>query len=173
VRVVDPIEINIFTVNENPEQSTTGLNGRFIHSLLIIDVFLRMESVETDKQELIKLCKKEYKDNETQLAILREFEENYSQKNALWWYTRESFLYRMLNKALRVQNIDVLFLFRFFIRDIHRSLERNQCQSPIHAYRGQVLSSEELNNLRNQLVNLFLLTRFSQLPSNVIRRWDS
>ncbi len=71
--------------------------------------------------------------------LLYEFENQYSANKALWWYTRESFLYKMLNKALRVQNIEVLFLFRFVIVDIYQQLKENQCQSSVRVYRGQVL----------------------------------
>ena len=52
-----------------------------------------------------------------------EFEKDYSSDKALWWYTRESFLYKMLIKALRVQNIDLLFLFRFVINQINLVIE--------------------------------------------------
>jgi hypothetical protein len=90
---------NIFTVNGNPDRSTTGLNGGFVHSLLVIDVLLRIKPVEKDTQELIGLCKNAYKDNKIELNIVREFQQKYSPNKALWWYTRESFLYKMLNKC--------------------------------------------------------------------------
>jgi hypothetical protein len=156
-KVEEPLSINVFTASDNPDQSTTGLNGHFIHSLLLIDVLIRMKSVETDKQQLITLCKNEYKINGTQLAVVREFEREYSTDKALWWYTRNSFIYRMLNKALRVQNIDQLFLFRFVISDIYQNLKQYQCQSPIRVYRGQVMSNDELNILRNS-INDFIST---------------
>ena len=155
MKIEEPLLINIFTVNDNPEQSTTGLNGHFVHSLLLIDVLIRMKSIETDKQQLIKLCKNHYEKNNQQLALVREFEHEYSADQALWWYTRESFLYKMLNKALRVQNIDLLFLFRFVIGDIYRQLEQNQCQSSVRVYRGQVMSNDELNLIR-QSINEFI-----------------
>ena len=63
VKIEEPLSINIFTVSDNPDQSTTGLNGHFVHSLLLIDVLIRMKSIETDKQQLITLCKNEYKNN--------------------------------------------------------------------------------------------------------------
>jgi hypothetical protein len=136
-KIEDPIIINVFTVVDNIDQTTTGMNGHFVHSLLLIDVLLRMKPLETDKQELIALCKNEYQGNKTELDIIHEFQGKYSLKSSLWWYTRESFLYKMLNKVLRKQNIDILFLFRFFIRDIRRELKQNQCQYPIRVYRGQ------------------------------------
>lgn len=160
MKVDDPIVMNIFTTGTNPEQSTTRLNGQFVHSLLLIDVLLRMKYAEKDRQELIALCKKEYQGNETELNILREFEENYSPKNALRWYTRESFLYRILNKALRVQNIELLFLLRFFITDIHRELRDIQCQSVVRVYRGQVLSIDEFKKIQKSTGQLISISSF-------------
>ena len=155
MKIEEPLSINIFTVNEDPEQSTTGLNGHFVHSLLLIDVLIRMKSIETDKQQPIILCKNHYEKNNQQLALVNEFEREYTADKALWWYTRDSFLYKMLNKALRVQNIDLLFLFRFVIGDVYRQLKQNQCQTSVRVYRGQVMSNEELNIIQ-QSVNEFI-----------------
>jgi tetratricopeptide (TPR) repeat protein len=160
VKIEEPLSINVFTASDNPDQSTTGLNGHFVHSLLLIDVLIRMKSIETDKQQLITLCKNEYKKNDTELALVCEFEHEYTSKKALWWYTRDSFLYRMLNKALRVQNIDLLFLFRFVISDIYHQLKQNQCKSSIRVYRGQVMSSDELDILRQSINELISINSF-------------
>jgi tetratricopeptide (TPR) repeat protein len=160
VKIEEPFSMNIFTVSENPDQSTTGLNGQFVHSLLLIDVLIRMKSIESDKQQLITLCKKEYENNSTQLGLVREFENGYSADKALWWYTRDSFLYRMLNKALRTQNIDLLFLFRFVIYDIYRQLKQNQSQSSVRVYRGQEISDDELGALRQSIGGFISINSF-------------
>ena len=160
VKTEDPMVINIFVAGENPEQSTTGMNGHFVHFLLLIDVLLRMKSTEKDRKEFIALCKNEYQGNKSELTIIKEFEKDYSPSNALWWYTRESFLYKMLNKALRVQNIDLLFLLRFFICDIHRELELIQSKSPMRVYRGQVLSKDELKSLQQSKGKLISISSF-------------
>ena len=124
VKIEEPLSINIFKTGTNKaDQSTTGLNGNFVHSLLLIDVLIRMKSIESDKQQLIQLCKKEYQNNNNELKCVREFEKDYRKEKAVWWYTRDSFLYRVLNKALRIQNIDLLFLLRFVIRDIYQQLK--------------------------------------------------
>src|SRR3984957_19119886 len=73
-------------------QSTSGLNGQFVHSQLLIDCLIRMKSTSTDKNELISLCKDEYKGNKTELKIVREFEQDYSLDRALRWYTRQCLL---------------------------------------------------------------------------------
>ena len=118
-----------------------------------------MESVESDKQELISLFKKTYQDDEDK-NVIDEFENDYSSDNALWWYTRDSFLYKMLNKALRIQDIGTLFLFRFFIRDIYEQLKENQCSLPVRVYRGQILSIDEVNNLQKSIDDFISINSF-------------
>ena len=166
VKIEEPLTINIFNVNNKKDQSTTGLNGNFIHSLLLIDVLIRMKSIESDKQQLIQLCKKEYQTNNAELILVREFEKDYRSDKALWWYTRDTFLYKMLNKALRVQNIDLLFLFRFVIGDIYQQLKQYQQESPIRVYRGQVMSIDELNTLRQSINNFISINSFFSTSTN-------
>ena len=166
VKIEEPLTINIFNVNNKKDQSTTGLNGNFVHSLLLIDVLIRMKSIESDKQQLIQLCKKEYRTNNMELVFVREFEKDYRSDKALWWYTRDSFLYRMLNKALRVQNIDLLFLLRFVIGDIYQQLKQYQHQSSIRVFRGQVMSIDELNTLRQSINNFISINSFFSTSIN-------
>jgi len=86
VKVEELLSIKIYNGSSDTDQSTTGLNGHFVHSLLLIDVLIRIKFSETDKQQLITLCKNQYKNNSTQLAIVREFEHEYTSNKALWWY---------------------------------------------------------------------------------------
>ena len=71
--------------------------------------------------------------------------------------------YRILNKALRIQDIELLFLFRFFIRDIQLQLEKHRSHLPDHVNRGQLIAKDELEVLKkskNQFIsiNSFLST---------------
>ncbi|CAF1196075.1 unnamed protein product, partial [Adineta ricciae] len=65
-------------------------------------------------------------------------------------------------KALRVQNIEILFLFRFVINDIYRQLKQHQCASPspVRVYRGQMMSSDELEILRRSTGKLISINSF-------------
>jgi hypothetical protein len=137
-----------------------------------------MKPTENDKHELIKLCKDLYKNNDVQLALVNEFEREYTSSRALWWYTRESFVYRMLNKALRIQNIELLNLFRFVIGDIYQLFQRNQCQSSAHVYRGQVISTDELNTLQHLMGKFVSISSFFSTSRNrhkaieFLNNWD-
>jgi len=173
VKIEEPLTINIFQTGTNKrDQSTTGLNGNFVHSLLLIDVLIRMKSIESDKTQLIQLCKKEYQDNNNGLVLLDEFEKDYQKEKAVWWYTRDSFLYQVLNKALRIQNIDLLVLLRFVIGDIYQQLKQYQHQSSICVFRGQVMSIDELNALRRSINNFISINSFFSTSTNPDKALD-
>ena len=58
-------------------------------------------------------------------------------------YTRDTFVYRLLNHALRVQEIDVICKFGFFVKDLYQQLEQLYTDTPQESrakvvYRGQV-----------------------------------
>jgi tetratricopeptide (TPR) repeat protein len=165
-RFNETFSINVFHANGNQGQSTSELNGQFVHFQLLIDCLLRMKSASKNKNEFISLCKKEYSSNKSQLKMIDDFEKNYSPDQALTWYTKDSFLYRVLNNALRVENIDLLYLFGFFIHDIHRQLQQHQYPSTITVYRGQIMSNEELKKLKNSNGQLISMNSFLSTSSN-------
>jgi len=140
----EPLSMSIHNANINDRQSTSDLDGRFVHSQLLIDCLLRMQSTTTDINEFISLCLNENHENEEILKIIKEFQETYSSDLSIWWYTRDTFLYDLLNKSLRVQDIDSLFGLRFIIRDIEQQLRQNQYSSAVRLYRGQLIAKEEL-----------------------------
>ncbi|CAF3344581.1 unnamed protein product [Rotaria sp. Silwood2] len=81
VRIEEPMTINIL------DRSSTDLNGQFLHSQLLIDVLIQMKSNEQDKRELIELCKKENKNNKSQMKLVNEFDVEYQSLKAVWWFT--------------------------------------------------------------------------------------
>ncbi|CAF2868946.1 unnamed protein product [Rotaria sp. Silwood2] len=145
--VEEPLSISVFNTNTEAGTSTTGVNGQFVFYQVLIDCLLRLTSTEQDKEELINLCKEQYKGNSTELNNLCDFQDNYSPDQALWWYTKESFFYKTLNAALRKQDFHFIYLFRAFICDIHRQLTKYQLKQPQKVYRSQMISSDELKML--------------------------
>ncbi|CAF0828085.1 unnamed protein product [Didymodactylos carnosus] len=81
----------------------------------------------------------------------------------------------MLNKALRVQDTDILFKFRFFVKDLHDQLttlhsESNDATSTLTVYRGQCMVREEFLEMKANIggflsMNSFLSTSTSRAVS--------
>ncbi len=183
VKIESGPSISILTCGS---QAIEAHNAVFLWFQLFIEVLLRMNHKSSDRGELIDICKTNYKGNNEQMDIINEFDKKYQAENAIWWYTRESCLYRMLNKALRVQDLDMLFAFRFFISDIagviktehEKFIRMSDFRNKIKVYRGQVIKNDELNLMKNNIneflsMNSFLSTTRDRAIALVFARLSS
>ncbi|CAF1656136.1 unnamed protein product, partial [Didymodactylos carnosus] len=75
--------------------------------------------------------------------------------------TRDSFLYRLLNKALRTDNIDIIFKYRFFISDLHQQLYE------LHENYVKLLKSYEIDEFRVYRGQQIPVEQFEQLQKNI------
>jgi hypothetical protein len=97
-----------------------------------------------------------YKGIPSQLNKIKDFVTNYKPENAIQWYTKDTFIYRLLNRALRQHNIELLFLFGFIIKDIQKQLKKEhetfklEHNSIVKVYRGQMMSLKEIKQLRDE-----------------------
>ncbi|CAF1439837.1 unnamed protein product [Adineta steineri] len=149
-------------------QSLEARNAIFMWFQLFIEVLLRMHHKSSDRQELIEICKKSYKGNDEEMKTIAEFEKTYKPENAIWWYTRESCFYRMMNKALRVQDFDMLFAFRFLITDIAKQIKNDHdkfirtsdTRNKFLVYRGQIIGKDELELMKNSVGQFLSMNSF-------------
>jgi tetratricopeptide (TPR) repeat protein len=157
---LEPLVFEIFQTDSSDQEDNTSteINGEFLHSQLLLDSLISMNIVNNEKTAAIAYFRKEYENSASGLKKIDEFESNYAANRALFWYTQDSFFYRILNKAFRVQNIDVLYLMRVFIRDIRNQLVEQQNIGSIslaHVYRGQLMSKSELESFQiDQLISM-------------------
>ncbi|CAF1075954.1 unnamed protein product [Didymodactylos carnosus] len=135
------------------KENTTGRT----HSSWIsfIDLLCHLPYPEDARFKLINSLKEYYKGKDTELKILAEFL-NYTPDQAIRWYTRPTFLFQLLNRALRQQDTTVMFLFGFFIQDIYRQLKAEHEKfklahlekNPIFTvFRGQFISMAEIPSI--------------------------
>ena len=164
-KVDEPLLIDIFTRNAGTDQSTMGVNGQFVFSQVLFDCLLRLKYNQTDRTELLNRCKSEHEGNPIELKNIREFEQGYKADKALRWYTKDTFFYKSLNAALRKQNIHIIFLFREFISDIQRQLQKYQSSKVLKVYRGQMMSREELERLKQGMGKLISINSFFSTTS--------
>ena len=143
-------------------------NASFLWFQLFIEVLLRMYQKSSDRHELIDICEEYYQGNDKDMNIIREFAETYKSNDAVWWYTRDTCFYRMMNKALRVQDYSMLFAFRFFLTDIAKQIENqyetfirtNSRRRIFRVYRGQAIGTDELELIRNNLNSFISMNAF-------------
>ena len=138
-------------------QDLSEENGAFVRFQLLVDMILRLDHNGFSKQEMIEMCRAEYENNPTALQQIKSLEQTYESKEAVKWYTKNSFLYRLLNRSLRDSNINLIVKLRHFIYDLHNQLVELQNDflrslqtksSILTLYRGLSMSEEEFEQFR-------------------------
>ncbi|CAF4451520.1 unnamed protein product, partial [Rotaria sp. Silwood2] len=143
--------------NQHKEKSTRDLtkeSAEFLWFQMFKDVILRLPKNNHAKQQMIEFCKNYYRGNEKELKYIRDFEQDYQSHMAIKWYTKQTFLYKIVNKALRTEDIELLRIFRFFIADLSYNLAneyeklKRQGEKFLIVYRGFKMDEKELEILK-------------------------
>ncbi|CAF0799761.1 unnamed protein product [Adineta steineri] len=171
-------QLETFSFYNQHEKATRDLSkesAEFLWFQIFKDIILKMRPDNRARQDIVHFSKNYYRDNEKQLEFIDDFERNYNSKDCIKWYTKSCFLFKLINKALRTEDIDQLHTFRLFIADLslnlateHQKLkERYKDKETILLYRGTQLQNEELQRLQENVGNListngYLSTSYSR-----------
>jgi tetratricopeptide (TPR) repeat protein len=105
------------------------------------------------------------------LEKIKEFQQNYSSENAIESYINERFLHRLLNKALRTEDIELICAFRFFIIDLYTAIEqqkeRLKDNGIVTLYRGTQISTEDLEKLKGNINKIISIDGFFSATQNI------
>ncbi|CAF1483716.1 unnamed protein product [Didymodactylos carnosus] len=172
--------MNILSTNIK-EKEINKQEASFMYFQLLTEILIGMEHEDDAKTNMINHCRLQYIGNEIDLKYIDEFDKTYSPNEAIWWYTRHCFLFEILNKALRIQDIDILFKYRFFfLTDLHNQIKQLHSefvqsfptknidyeQKTVTVYRGQGINVDELENLMNNLGGLLSFNNFLSTSTN-------
>ncbi|CAF3950376.1 unnamed protein product [Rotaria sp. Silwood2] len=162
------IPANIFPVQDVHQTSFQNVNKEkttFLWFQLLIDVLVRLPRSEQSKRDLIDECRKCYSNNACEQKKISDFELNYMSNQAIEWYTRDCFLFRLINRAFRTRNLDNIFRFRYFFIDLQKQLfELHQTQLSFNLSqtlcRGQIISTGELQQLKDNIGGVYSVNTF-------------
>ena len=159
------------TSGDLSKKNLNQLDCSFMYTQIMKEILLAITFEEVHIQEFIKHCRDAFAENEKALTKVKQSEREYHDKSPIWWYTCDTFLYPMLNHALRVMNADVIIKMGFFIGDLHRRIEqlhkqqysKHRSGKTFILYRGQGLSKtnfEQMSKIKGGLMsfNNFLST---------------
>ncbi|CAF3985511.1 unnamed protein product, partial [Rotaria sp. Silwood2] len=145
-----------FNLFDNKKQKTvrnlSKESASFLGFQLLMDVLKQMPRTDQSFHEMLEKCSDYYKSNISELRMIEEFRMTYTIYRAIEWYTANSFVYRLVNKALRTEDIELLYLFRSYIIDLCSQLEQEHKQisstEVFIVYRGQTMFTEEFEKLK-------------------------
>ncbi|UJR19896.1 hypothetical protein I4U23_023029 [Adineta vaga] len=129
--------------------------------LTLKDILIETDAKRNLKKEMIEFCREKYEGNVVQLKYISEFERNYQSDNAIQWYLRhETFLYKMLTRALRIFDADILYKLRYFIQHLHRHLESSTETNALRVYRTIRIRKGLMEKMKNYQNGLFSFNEF-------------
>ncbi|CAF1408189.1 unnamed protein product [Adineta steineri] len=163
-----------FSLFDQKQKSTKDLSqesASFLLHQMLIYVLKQMSQDEQSKQQMLNMCRDYYKNDTKELKKIAEFQNTYTHDKAIEWYTDECFLYKLLNKALRTEDIELLFNFRFFIIDLCSVIEQeNQLlknNGTLTLYRGTQIPNEEFEKIKENIGKTISTNGFLSTSRNI------
>lgn len=137
---------------------------------MLMKLLQKLSRTLGSKEDMIEYLRLTSVDNKTFLDQIDDFEQNYHSNAAIQWYTRESCLYRLVNRALRYEDMESIIKYRFFIVDLYQKLDELYQQmieqiryseaKIITYYRGQALSNSEIERFKEHIGGLVSFNAF-------------
>ncbi|UJR10994.1 hypothetical protein I4U23_015178 [Adineta vaga] len=164
----DTLSISLISSTDVSSHDINRQDPSFMYSQLLKEIILndhKEEKEDETRQDMLQYCRTIYANNPDTLTILDEFEQNFIPELSIYWYTRECFLYRILNKALYTPEPHVLYKLRYFLRHLHQqivsqaTLQRTNLL-PMTVYRGQSISLDQIEKLQRNVGGFLSFNNF-------------
>jgi tetratricopeptide (TPR) repeat protein len=169
------ISISFLTTTDDVlKKNLDQLDPRFMYAQILKEIFLTIKFEEKHIKEFTKYCCEQFVENDFQIENIKKFERQYYDKIPIWWYTCESFLYSMLNRALRTMEVNIIIKMGFFIVDLHRHIEQLHSQQfgdqntneTFTVYRGQGMSKADFDQMIKTKGGLMSFNNFLSTSKN-------
>ncbi|HWY35013.1 MAG TPA: hypothetical protein VNX68_10225, partial [Nitrosopumilaceae archaeon] len=166
------------TTDGASNQNLDQLDSSFMYTQILKEILLTINFEQQHINEFLTYCREQFVGNDAELKNVDKIEKDYRHHQPIWWYTSDCFLYSMVNRALRLMEVDLIIKMGFFVRDLHNhivALHYEQYGEQKHSdsftvYRGQGLSQTDFDQLKNtqgglMSFNNFLSTSLDQAVS--------
>ena len=181
--------VDISVISHTEIRAGNRQDPSFMYKQLLKDILLNDDLTDPEhitKQQMIEFCREVCKNNSHELRVIEEFDREFFAEHAVYWYTRDCFLYRMLNKALWTPEPVTLYKLRYFLRHLHKQIQTTAAEQSASAlnptktktvYRGQGIPTTEIDGLKKGVggllsFNNFLSTSVSRAVANDFA-WES
>ncbi|CAF1179523.1 unnamed protein product [Adineta steineri] len=160
-------QIEIESLFYEKEQTIEDLNE--FQSITIFKEILLNNSFDKNEElnQIIEECQKYYKTNKKELINIDDFKRNYKSEDAIQWYIKQTFIYRLINKALKYENYQILLIFKIFIKDLCENIQKKfqlfklkQNSNSVLSYSGLFLSNPRLENLKQNIGKILTTNTF-------------
>jgi hypothetical protein len=105
-----------------PNQNLNELDKSFMYTQILKEILLTIDFQQQHIDTFIEYCREQFADNSVQVDNSEKLRKEYHDHQPIWWYTSPYFLYSMLNRALRLMEVDLIVKMGFFLRDLHNHI---------------------------------------------------
>jgi len=163
----DRNSINISVVKPSDETANKVsdlVDSSFMYTQLLKEIILTIDFEQQHITEFLMYCREQ----SSELKHIDMIEKDYRPQQAIWWYTYSRLLYTMLNRALRLMEVDLIIKMGFFVRDLHNQIvalhlqqySKRHDKKTFTVYRGQGLSLKDFDDLKNAQGGLLSFNNF-------------
>ena len=165
----DSIPISFVSTNGDiSKKKLDQLEPSFMYTQIMKEILLTIKFEEQNIKEYLDHCRDVFADNSAQLKYINQFDRDYHDKTPIWWYTKECFLYSMLNLILRQLKLDIVVKMGFFISDLHRHIAQlhqeqfsgDHSNNVFKVYRGQRMLTTAFEKLQQTKGGLLSFNNF-------------
>jgi len=154
--------------NGTTNVSKDNLDCSFMYTEILKEILLTVEFTDEHFTKFLTFCRTELSGKTRELKNVDKIQQEYKQHTAIWWYTCETFLYSMLNRALRLMDIDTIVKVGFFVCDLHNQLtllhaeqfNEHTSSNSFTVYRGQGLSQLDFDKMKENTNGLLAFNNF-------------
>ncbi|UJR12162.1 hypothetical protein I4U23_016339 [Adineta vaga] len=141
--------------------------GEFVWTRVIKEAALQIQKHVRIVKQMFDRFRILYRDNTKELDKIDQFEKDFQRfdfhpKEIIQWYTKDSFLYRIINQSLRTQNTSELIIFSPYIANLCRAIRSLQTKvySIMTFFRGCTLSRTALDEFNANIGSLLSINSF-------------
>jgi tetratricopeptide (TPR) repeat protein len=166
----------VITSGDESQKKLDQLEPSFMYTQILKEILLTIKFNEKHIAEFLNYCRDVLTENknENELKNVDKLQSKYHDETPIWWYTYECFLYPMLNRALRVMNVDLIIKMGFFLNDLHRHIEQlhlkqftdQNSNTSFIVYRGQGISTTEFEQMTKTKGGLISFNNFLSTSKN-------
>ncbi len=156
------------------KENLNTLDSSFMYTQLLKEILLTIDFEQVHINAFLTYCREQFIGNTIELKNVDKIQKEYRHHQPIWWYTCNCFLYSMLNRALRMMEVDLIIKMGFFVRALHNNivaLHSEQYGGHHHSdsftlYRGQGLSQTDFDQLKNTQGGLLAFNNFLSTTQN-------
>ena len=161
------------TTGDISKKNLNQLDPTFMYTQILKEILLSINFEQQHIIQFIQHCRTVFENNKKALQTVNELEK-YKNHTPIWWYTSDSFLYPMLNRALRVLDGDIIIKLGFFISDLHRDIDKlhkeqfggRSSNKTLTLYRGQGMNNDDFNKMKETKGGLLSFNCFLSTSKN-------